>query len=311
MQRHELFLALVLLSATLGASCCSAEILFNFVKKSDPCPIKCQKIHIRTVQKDNFVDVQQVTSSDCQRGCRFYNLISFSKKLDQRGVNDTLESCDSSCRAAYPELRSAATCRLGCISMALHREIFENSAVSLMMRLDDERPIPNLLAALPVHFAAMHESSSSSGGNVAATVNPTLGDEPLANWWDTDDYKSTDTTARQYNVVVKSKTYVPKSDLFESLCVLKHADIYSWLLALAIFAVVLSILWLYLAPEKFKDAHRQDDAATLVTAAATAPAAPPTSSKFTVYLPDEAPLHKIPPPKYYDVVDMNDKNIKV
>uniref|UniRef100_A0ABD2VW59 Transmembrane protein 59 n=1 Tax=Trichogramma kaykai TaxID=54128 RepID=A0ABD2VW59_9HYME len=302
MQRYELFLAL-LLSATFGASCCSAEILFNFVKKSDPCPIKCQKIHIRTVQKDNFVDVQQVTSSDCQRGCRFYNLISFSKKLDQRGVNDTLESCDSSCRAAYPELRSAATCRLGCISMALHREIFENSAVSLMMRLDDERPIPNLLA-LPVHFAAMQ---SSSAGNVAATVNPTLGDEPLANWWDTDDYKSTDTTAGQYNVVVKSKTYAPKTDLFESLCVLKHADIYSWLLALAIFAVVLSILWLYLAPEKFKDAQ-QDDAATLVTAA-SAPA--PPSSKFTVYLPDEAPLHKIPPPKYYDVVDMNDKNIKV
>ncbi|CAB0030543.1 unnamed protein product [Trichogramma brassicae] len=171
MKRYELFLAL-LLSATLGASCCSAEILFNFVKKSDPCPIKCQKIHIRTVQ---------VT-----------------------------------CRAAYPELRSAATCRLGCISMALHREIFENSAVSLMMRLDDERPIPNLLA-LPVHFAAMQSSSGSNGGgSVAATVNPTLGDEPLANWWDTDDYKSTDTTSGvTYKYSIYSKLEVMAIDIID------------------------------------------------------------------------------------------------
>ena len=92
-------------------------------------------------------------------------------------------------------------------------------------------------------------------------------------------------------------TTMPGSDWLE--CASRHTGIPRWLLILAIATAALSALWLYLYPEKSTESI---DKITLVK--------PSAQSKVTIYLPDEAPLYKKPPPKYSEVVDTNDPNLQ-
>lgn len=104
----------------------------------------------------------------------------------------------------------------------------------------------------------------------------------------------------QINAIEKPISTVPGSDWL--LCASRHTGLPRWFLGFIIVVAALSALWLCLSPDKCSEPPV--DKVTLV--------APELgTSKITVYLPDEAPLHKKPPPKYYDVVDMNDPSIQV
>lgn len=71
-------------------------------------------------------------------------------------------------------------------------------------------------------------------------------------------------------------------------CASRHTGIPEWFLALAILAAALSALWLSFAPEKPNKLVADSNEDLLFC-------------KTHVYLPDEAPLYKAPPPKYSEV----------
>ena len=84
---------------------------------------------------------------------------------------------------------------------------------------------------------------------------------------------------------------VPGSDWLQ--CASRHTGIPRWLLGSAIVGAALSILWLCLFPKEpseFDIAVKETE-----TEKQNLP------SKMMVYIPDEAPLYKTPPPKYSDL----------
>lgn len=69
-----------------------------------------------------------------------------------------------------------------------------------------------------------------------------------------------------------------------------------WVLAASMVAAALSALWLCLSADKSGDSQSEE----LVNEKSTSP------NKLTILILDEAPLHKVPPPKYSEI-DMNGK----
>lgn len=90
---------------------------------------------------------------------------------------------------------------------------------------------------------------------------------------------------------------IPGSDWLQ--CASRHIGIPRWVLAFAIAAALLSAMWLCFAPEKPCDCVEKG---TLVQ---------PNTGKITVYVPDEAPLYKNPPPKYSEIIADNDSDLPV
>ncbi|XP_014211653.1 uncharacterized protein LOC106641672 [Copidosoma floridanum] len=303
MGRNREMLSPVLLLFMLSGfviNLCNAEVLqpphIFMGKQMDPCASKCKEASLPLINKDADPELKYMRAC-CERGCRFYNLINLSQELETPGSNNSLSQCDSSCTMAYQDLQELVACRTGCALMTDQRLDSFTPLFSIAIQFGDVQP--NILFP-----------QDTPDNNIFTDFG--LSKELLPVWWNENGMKLPETYLKTIPIDTGSMDYTAPSEYLEEnekstslpgsdwlQCASRHTGIPRWLLALAIATAALSALWLCLSPEKPTDIEK----VTLTD--------PSPTSKITVYLPDEAPLHKKPPPKYDEVVNLTDSSLKV
>ncbi|KAJ8668064.1 hypothetical protein QAD02_009727 [Eretmocerus hayati] len=279
--------------------------------------------HLFSIDGDESseTDVKELPSTDvsfmrksCVRGCKFFDIVDQSVDTEPiKNLNNSMEDCLTMCDEEYVDKNEQKMgCRLGC-RMRIHRLDHQQTDEERPKSLFDRRsePIFYLLIDLvddqglskKIFMADKHEADRDldEGGSADISVSSSWADalrvfQAMIKGTESSDYGVLAESVPDESD--KPTTSLPGSDWLR--CASRHTGIPGWLLAFAIAAAALSALWLCLAPEKPTDCYEK---VTLVK--------PDDTCKLTVYLPDEAPLHKKPPPKYHEVVDIDDPNIQV
>ncbi|XP_058800721.1 uncharacterized protein LOC131669682 [Phymastichus coffea] len=280
---------------------CQAELFYNIIKQEDPCVNRCKDAPLPLTNKDIDPEGKYVTTC-CQRGCRFFNLVDLRRELEPSNLNTnaSLDACDSTCTEAYTVIQDLIACRIGCAFMANQLVSGLSSLFSIAIRIEDGSH-PNILFMSP----------DIPDNDLLA--DPGLGKEILPGWWDTDGFKLPETYFKtvpidsgtvdygipsEYIIESEKSTSIPGSDWLQ--CASRHTGIPRWLLAFVIASAALSALWLCLSPDKSPEPIEK---VHLVSRS--------IPNKVTVYLPDEAPLYKKPPPKYDEIVNIHQPNFEV
>ncbi|OAD57779.1 Transmembrane protein 59 [Eufriesea mexicana] len=237
--------------------------------------------------------------SCCQRGCRFFNLVDLHYGLEPNSLNGTRNACEASCTEAYIVPQDCYACSIGCNIMANQRVSYLMSFFSVADYVE-EGVDSNLLVISP----DIPENDILS--------DPGLRKELLPGWWDFNGFKLPQTYIKtvpldagtvdygapsDYSGESDQSASVPGSDWLQ--CASKHIGLPHWLLASGIAAAALSAVWLCLYPEKLTDPYKE----ILIEKSDISPT-------IALYGP-EAPLHKQPPPKYFDSVNPAELNMKV
>ncbi|XP_017882594.1 transmembrane protein 59-like [Ceratina calcarata] len=284
----SLLLSLCFLNLACG------DMLYSLVNREDPCINLCEKMPL-SFTNSNYVN------SCCQRGCRFFNLVDlhYSLRLEPNSLNGTRDACEASCTEAYATPQDRYACSTGCDFMAKQRVSDLLSLFSVAIYVE-EGVDSNVFLMSP----DMPENDILS--------DPGLRKELLPGWWDFNGFKLPQTYIKTVPLDAGTVDYgipsdysgendqsasSPGSDWVQ--CTSTHIGLPLWLLVSAIAAAALSALWLCLYPEKPNDPYKE----ILIEKSEIPPA-------VTVYIP-EVPLHKQPPPKYFDTVDPTDINMKV
>ncbi|XP_078051208.1 transmembrane protein 59-like [Augochlora pura] len=282
-ERMEIIALLLLFLVNVVRS----DTFSSTVNREDPCINLCEKAPL------SFTNNKYVKSC-CQRGCRFYNLVDLHYEFEPNNLNGTKDACESSCAEAYSLPQGRYACITGCDFMGRQRfsdllTIFTDAVYV------EEGADSNTLFMLP----DMPENDILS--------DPGLRKELFPGWWDLNGFRLPQTYIKtvpldagtidygvpsDYSGENEQSASIPGSDWLQ--CVSRHIGLPQWLLFSAIAAAALFALWLYLenCSEKSKDSDKE----ILIEKSDISPT-------VTVYLP-EVPLHKQPPPKYSEIVDV-------
>ncbi|XP_024936784.1 transmembrane protein 59-like isoform X2 [Cephus cinctus] len=240
----------------------------------------------------------EYSKSCCQRGCRFFNLVDLRHGLEPDSLNGTRDACEASCTEAYTMQDDRYACTIGCDSMAKQRNLDLVCLLSVAIYVE-EGVDSNILLMSP-----------DVPDNDILT-DPGLRKELLPGWWDSNGFKLPQTYIKtvpidagtvdygnpsDYSGETEQSAMIPGSDWLQ--CASRHTGIPRWMLATAIVVAAISAVWLCLSPEKSEEEDINVEKCNI-------------PNKVTVYMPDEAPLHKKPPPKYSENVDVNDINLKL
>ncbi|XP_015171330.1 PREDICTED: uncharacterized protein LOC107063763 isoform X2 [Polistes dominula] len=162
------------------------------------------------------------------------------------------------------------------------------------------------------------EPNGLNGTRDACEAYPGIRKELLPRWWDSNGFKLPQTyiktvpmdggtmdyeTPSDYSGESEpTSSWIPGSDWFQ--CASRHAGMPSARFAsAAAAAVALLAVCMYLYSVSSERTH--DNIKEFLIDKSEA------SDKITLYIPDEEPLHKMPPPKYTDVNNELDVNLKV
>ncbi|XP_015432241.1 PREDICTED: uncharacterized protein LOC107188462 [Dufourea novaeangliae] len=288
--KEEKEIAAFLLLFLVNVARCDA--FYSTVSGEDPCINLCEKTPLSFTNSKYF-------KSCCQRGCRFYNLVDLHYGFKPYSLNGTRDACEASCAEAYTLPEGHYACSTGCNFMARQRVSDLLSLFSVAIYVE-EGVDSNILLMSP----DIPENDILS--------DPGLRKELLPGWWDSNGFKLPQTYIKtvpldagtmdygvpsDYSGENEQSASVPGSDWIQ--CVSRHIGLPHWLFAFAIAAAALSAFWLCLYSGKSNDSYKE----MLIKKSETSPT-------LTLYLP-EVPLHKQPPPKYSEVVDVPEINMKV
>ncbi|CAL1682195.1 unnamed protein product [Lasius platythorax] len=257
----------------------------TFYSREDPCISLCEKTP--TSSSNNMY-----VKSCCQRGCRFFNLVDLRSGWESNSLNGTRDACEASCTEAYTDLQDRYACGTGCDFMAKQRISDLVSLFSIAICIEQGID-SNVLLMSP----DMPEND--------ILTDPGLRKELLPGWWDTDGFKLPQTYVKTVPMDAGTIDYALSSDYSGETeqtsvpdwfhCALKQIRVPYWDIgvpywlfasAIAVF-IMLSMLWLCLSTGDVPTTSRKD---VLIDMS--------TSPKVALYMPDEAPLYKDPPPKY-------------
>ncbi|XP_046616777.1 transmembrane protein 59-like [Neodiprion virginianus] len=267
------------------------DVYYNFVNREDPCITLCDKTPL------SFSDTNHAKSC-CQRGCTFFNLVDVRHGLEPESLNGTRDACEASCIEAYSTPQDRYACNTGCEFMAKERVSQLVSLFSVAIYVE-EGPDSSILLMSP----DMPESD--------ILTDPGLRKELLPGWWDSEGFKLPQTYIKtvpidsgavdygipsDYSGETEQSASIPGSDWLQ--CASRHTGMPQWVLAASMIAAALSALWLCLSADKSSDLQSEE----LISEKSS------PSNKLTILILDEAPLNKIPPPKYSEI-DMNVENI--
>ncbi|XP_029677754.1 transmembrane protein 59-like isoform X2 [Formica exsecta] len=256
--------------------------------REDPCISLCEKT---STSFSNNIYVK----SCCQRGCRFFNLVDLRSGWESNSLNGTRDACEASCIEAYTNLQNRYACGTGCDLMAKQRVTDLLSLFSIAICVE-EGIDSNVLLMSP----DMPEND--------ILTDPGLRKELLPGWWDTNGFKLPQTYVKTVPMDAGTVDYAlssdysgeteqastPGSDWFH--CALKQIKVPYWVIEVppywlfaSIIAIVIMvfILGLCLSTGDAPTTSRKDMLIDMSS-----------SPKVALYMPDEAPLYKDPPPKY-------------
>ncbi|XP_076233555.1 transmembrane protein 59-like [Calliopsis andreniformis] len=267
-----------------------SDTLYSIVNAEDPCINLCETPLPLPFENNKYV------KSCCQRGCRFFNLVD---GLEPNSFNRTKDACEASCAEAYTAQQDRDACSTGCDFMAKRRISDLLSVFSVAIYVEKEID-SNILLMSP----DIPENDILS--------DPGLRKELLPGWWDSNGFKLPQTYIKTVPLDAGTVDYgipsdysgendqsasMPGSDWLQ--CASRHIGLPHWFLASAIAAAALSALWLCLYSEKSNDSYKE----ILIEKSDISPT-------VALYVP-EVPLHKQPPPKYTESVDVTEVNMKV
>ncbi|KMR04898.1 transmembrane protein 59-like protein [Lasius niger] len=257
----------------------------TFYSREDPCISLCEKTPTNSLNN-------MYVKSCCQRGCRFFNLVDLRSGWESNSLNGTRDACEASCTEAYTDLQDRYACGTGCDFMAKQRISDLVSLFSIAICIEQGID-SNVLLMSP----DMPEND--------ILTDPGLRKELLPGWWDTDGFKLPQTYVKTVPMDAGTIDYALSSDYSGETeqtsvpdwfhCALKQIRVPYWDIgvpywlfasAIAVF-IMLSMLWLCLSTGDVPTTSRKD---VLIDMS--------TSPKVALYMPDEAPLYKDPPPKY-------------
>ncbi|KAK2583608.1 hypothetical protein KPH14_009550 [Odynerus spinipes] len=288
--------ATLLILFLINIACC--DICCNFVNREDPCITLCEKTPL------SFTNSKYVKSC-CQRGCRFFNLVDLHYGLEPNGLNGTRDACEASCTEAYAEAQDRYACSTGCDFMAKQRVSDLLSLFSIAIYVEESVDSNTLLMSPDIPENDI-------------LTDPGIRKELLPRWWDNNGFKLPQTYIKtvpmdagtvDYGIPSdysgeseQASSWIPGSDWFQ--CASRHAGIPSARFASATAAAV-ALLAVCLYLYSVSSERTRDNVKEFVVDK------PKASGKVIMYMPDEAPLHKKPPPKYTDINDELDVNLKV
>ncbi|EFN70535.1 Transmembrane protein 59 [Camponotus floridanus] len=268
----------------------------TFYTREDPCINLCENLLIfQSTDSSNNIYVK----SCCQRGCRFFNLVDLHPEREPNSLNGTRDACETSCTEAYTNLQDRYVCSVGCDFMAKAKnprisELLSRLPISVFYRIEEDIDSNVLLMSPDVPENDI-------------LTDPGLRKELLPGWWDTDGFKLPQTYVKTVPMDAGTVDYALSSDYSGETeqtsmsgsdwfhCALKQIRIPYWdigvpywlfAFAIAVF-IMLSMMWLCLSTGDVPTTSRKD---VLIDMS--------SSPKVALYMPDEAPLYKEPPPKY-------------
>ncbi|XP_043270944.1 uncharacterized protein [Venturia canescens] len=270
--------------------------IFELFRREDPCVALCEK-------SPQTIVTNEYEKSCCQRGCRFFNLVDLRQGLVAvNTLNSSKDACESSCTEAYQVLQDRSACTSGCDFMAAQKFADLLSILSVFYVEDSNV----LLMSLD-----MPEND--------VMTDPGLRKELLPGWWDTEGFKLPQTFIKTvpkdadtmgdyggssvYYGETKQSVTINDSDWLQ--CASRHTGIPRWLLGSAIAVGATAAIWL-----RFIADRDVTEESSPTPSASTLPQKSNLTTKLTIVIPDEVPLHKTPPPKYSEIADVNDVNFK-
>lgn len=271
---------IVVLLLPFLAGCIRGDGFYNVINKEDPCISLClEKTPL------SFINGEYIKSC-CERGCRFFNLVDLRYGLEPHSLNGTRDACEASCTEAYIIPQGRYACTAGCELMANQRV---SDILTLFSMTGYDIPEIDILA------------------------DPGLQKELLPLWWDSNGFKLPQTFIKTVPLDAGTVDYgIPSdysgeneqsgsmsgSDWF--LRSPKYTGVPLCLLTSVIIATAFYAFWLCLHAEKTNNDYKIFIRKLHM------------STKVQLYMPDEAPLHKQPPPKYTDTINLvDDDNVKV
>ncbi|XP_053971258.1 uncharacterized protein LOC128872507 [Hylaeus volcanicus] len=287
-EEKEIITLLLLLFTNVAQS----DTFHTPVNREDPCINLCEKTPL------SFANSKYVKSC-CQRGCRFFNLVDLHNGLEPNSLNGTRDACEASCAEAYTLPQGRYACSTGCDFMAKQRvsDLLLLFSVAIYI---EEGVDSNILLMSP----------DIPDNDILS--DPGLRKELLPRWWDSNGFKLPQTYIKTVPLDAGTMDYgvpsdysgesdqsasIPGSDWFQ--CASRHIGVPHWLLVCALSAATLSAFWLCAFADKPKDANK----VLLIEKS-------DISSTVTLNVP-ELPLHKQPPPKYSESIDVTEVNMKV
>ncbi|XP_011865635.1 PREDICTED: uncharacterized protein LOC105560807 [Vollenhovia emeryi] len=177
-------LVLLVAELTLG------DVADSVSNCKDPCSSLCEKT---PVGLPNSVYVK----SCCQRGCRFFNLVDLRYEWERSSLNDTRNACEASCSEAYANLIDRYVCNTGCNSMARQR-------ISDLLSL--------LTVAICTEESIDVSSTSPDIPENDILTDPGLRKELLPRWWDSDGFKLPQTHIKTIPMDARTMDYTLSSD---------------------------------------------------------------------------------------------------
>ncbi|KAL2722441.1 transmembrane protein 59-like [Vespula squamosa] len=273
------------------------DICYNFLNREDPCITLCEKTPF------SFANSKYIKSC-CQRGCRFFNLVDLNSGLEPNSLNGTRNACTASCKEAYAEPQDRYACSTGCDLMAKQRVFDLLSLFSIAIYLEEHVDSNTLLM-----YPDIPEND--------ILKDPGIRKELLPRWWDSNGFKLPETHIKTVPMDAKTMNYettsdyageskptsswISGSDWFQ--CASKHTVMPPPLFApvaaaaAAILTVCMYLYNLYLEKRYYTKELAMEKAKAL--------------DEITSYTSDEESLNENLPPKYTDIDDELDDNVKV
>ncbi|XP_011643218.1 uncharacterized protein LOC105431017 isoform X2 [Pogonomyrmex barbatus] len=285
----EIIALLVLLVAELALG----DMINSVFSRMDPCTSLCEKTPI------GFPNSTYVKSC-CQRGCRFFNLVDLRYGWEQNNLNGTRSACEASCIEAYADPNDRYACSTGCNFMAKQRisDLLSLFSIAICMEEGIDSNVLPMSLDMPENDIL---------------TDPGLRKELLPRWWDSDGFKLPQTYVKTIPTDARSMDYTLSSDYsgetkhsastskYESfqreMERVKSEDIFTLstlfdtrfyvvfilviMIATAVYLVYIDSV-LYIFMDILDMPHRDYD----------------SPSDLSLFIPDEAVMYKIPPPKY-------------
>ncbi|XP_077266352.1 uncharacterized protein LOC143899713 isoform X2 [Temnothorax americanus] len=275
----EIAALLVLLVAELTVG----DTVDSMLNRKDPCTTLCEKTPI------GFPNSTYVKSC-CQRGCRFFNLVDLRYGWEQNSLNGTRNACEASCAEAYTNPNDRYVCNSGCNFMAKQRISDLLSLFTVAICMEESIDVLPMSADIPENDIL---------------TDPGLRKELLPRWWDSDGFKLPQTYVKTIPIDARTVDYTlssdysgetrqpastSKSESFQremeqandvSVPSFVYGRVY------VIFApMIMSAMTLFLISKK--DISDKNMPYKNIN----------SSSDVALFIPDEAVMYKVPPPKY-------------
>ncbi|XP_012527060.1 uncharacterized protein LOC105831465 [Monomorium pharaonis] len=270
------FLVLFIAELTLG------DTLDSMLSRRDLCTSLCEKTPI------GFPDNAYVKSC-CQRGCRFFNLVDSRYGWEQDSLNGTRSACEASCTEAYTNSNDRYICNTGCNFMAKQRVSDLLSLFTVAVCMEESVDILSMSPDMPENDIL---------------TDPGLRKELFPRWWDSDGFKLPQTHVKTIPMDARTIDYTlfsdysgearqlgstSKSESFREMDQTKDISILSFVfgrLYVIFIPMIMSATTLYLISKK--DISDRKMPYKNIN----------SSSDVALFIPDEAVMYKVPPPKY-------------